>query len=66
MAPGVLSSSHLNSESRRISGFVDSIGDSRHDNTICFLSFRKGIFSTRKRLSQGALQRFFSISIWSA
>src|ERR1700733_11028049 len=27
--------------------FVGSMGDSRRDNTICFLSFRKGIFSIR-------------------
>jgi len=52
--------------SRGSLGFVGSIADSRRDNTIGFLSFGKGMFSTRKRLSHGALQRFFSISIWSA
>jgi hypothetical protein len=34
------------------------------DHTIGFLSFGKGMFSIQKRLSHGALQRFFSM--WSA
>src|SRR5580693_5846499 len=41
--------------SRGSFGFVGSIGDSRRDNTTCFLSFGEGIFSTRKRLSLHAL-----------
>src|SRR6202142_693404 len=48
--------------SRGSLGFVGSIGDSRRDNTIWFLSFWKVIFSTRKRLSLHALC-FFSILI---
>src|SRR5580704_4093664 len=48
--------------SRGSLGFVGSIGDSRRDNTICFLSFGKGIFSTRKRLFLHALC-FFSTLI---
>src|SRR5580700_3661257 len=52
--------------SRGIFGVVSSMGDSRRDNTICSLSFGKGIFSTRKQPSHGALQRSLLKSIWSA
>src|SRR5580658_673414 len=36
-------------------GFVGSIADSRRDHTIGLLSFGKGMFSTRRRLSLHAL-----------